>query len=375
MKKRVAILGATGSIGKSSLDIISRDSENFEPVLLTARSSRDKLEALSKQFPHAVCVLAGDTNGKEKILSAIAEIKPDITINGISGAAGLEPSLAAIKAGSHLALANKETIVMAGDLAIRSAKEKNVNIIPVDSEHSAIFHLLRFFQAQSAGQNGGNSENVSEIILTASGGPFRNFSVKDMESVTVKDALAHPTWSMGPKITIDSASMANKGLEIIEACVFFNMPSEKIKVVIHPQSVVHSMIRLSNGVIYAQLSKPDMRHPIHDALYWPVTTKSTLEPISFDSLTLEFSKPDANKFPMLTYAWEAARRGDLYPCAYNAANEVAVTAFLEQKIKFLEIPKIAEYVLDADWACDSLDLETVLKADSDARQMAKSIIP
>jgi len=371
MKKRVAVLGATGSIGKSSLDIISRDSENFEAVLFTARSSRSKLEELSKQFPAAECVLADENNGKEKLLSAITEIKPDITINGISGAAGLEPSLAAINAGSHLALANKETIVMAGDLAIRSAKEKNVNIIPVDSEHSAIFHLLRFF----AGQDGNKSENVSEIILTASGGPFRKLSVKDMESVTIKDALSHPTWNMGPKITIDSASMANKGLEIIEACVFFNMPSEKIKVVIHPQSIVHSMIRLCNGVIYAQLSKPDMRHPIHDALYWPVTTKSTLEPISFDSLSLEFSKPDTEKFSMLTYAWEAAKRGGLYPCAYNAANEVAVTAFLEQKIKFTDIPKITEHVLQADWTCASLDLETVLKADSAARQRAKSIIP
>jgi len=370
MKKRIAVLGATGSIGKSSLDIISRDSENFETVLLTARSSRSKLEELSKQFPHAVCVLADETNGKEKLLSAIAETKPDITINGISGAAGLEPSLAAINAGSHLALANKETIVMAGSLAIRSAKEKNINIVPVDSEHSAIFHLLRFF----AGQDGEKKENVSEIILTASGGPFRNLTVKDMENATVKDALAHPTWNMGPKITIDSASMANKGLEIIEACVFFNMPSEKIKVVIHPQSVVHSMIRLSNGVIYAQLSKPDMRHPIHDALYWPVTTKSTLEPISFDSLTLEFSKPDTDKFPMLTYAWEAAKRGGLYPCAYNAANETAVTAFLEQKIKFLDIPKITEYVMQADWTCGNLDLETVLKADAEARQRAGSFI-
>ena len=366
MKKRVAVLGATGSIGKSSLDIISRDGENFEAVLLTARSSRGKLEELSKQFPAAVCVLADEANGREKLLSAIAEIKPDITINGISGAAGLEPSLAAINAGSHLALANKETIVMAGDLAIRTAKEKNVNIIPVDSEHSAIFHLLRFFAEQS--------ENVSEIILTASGGPFRNLSLKDMEKATVKDALAHPTWNMGQKITIDSASMANKGLEIIEACVFFNMPSEKIKVVIHPQSIVHSMIRLCNGVIYAQLSKPDMRHPIHDAIYYPITTKSTLEPISFDSLTLEFSKPDTDKFPMLKYAWEAAKRGALYPCAYNAANETAVTAFLEQKIGFLDIPKITEHVLQADWSAGALDLEAVLRADADARQRAGSLI-
>jgi 1-deoxy-D-xylulose-5-phosphate reductoisomerase len=370
MKKRIAILGATGSIGKSSLDIISRDRENFEVVLLTARSSRSKLEELSKLFPSAVCVLTSENNGKEKLLTAIAEIKPDITINGISGAAGLEPSLAAINAGSHLALANKETIVMAGNLAIRAAKEKNVNIIPVDSEHSAIFHLLRFF----AGQSGGKRENVSEIILTASGGPFRNLSVKDMEKVTVKDALSHPTWNMGQKITIDSASMANKGLEIIEACVFFNMPGEKIKVVIHPQSIVHSMIRLCNGVIYAQLSKPDMRHPIHDAIYWPVTTPSTLETINFDSLTLEFSKPDPDKFPMLKYAWEAAKRGELYPCAYNAANETAVTAFLEQKIEFLDIPKITEHILQADWTCGNLDLETVLKADADARQRADSFI-
>jgi 1-deoxy-D-xylulose-5-phosphate reductoisomerase len=370
MKKRIAILGATGSIGKSSLDIISRDTENFEAVLLTARSSRNKLEELSKQFPSAVCLLAGEDNGKEKLLTAINQIKPDITINGISGSAGLEPSLAAINAGSHLALANKETIVMAGDLAIRAAKEKNVNIIPVDSEHSAIFHLLRFFSEQGEDKR----ENVSEVILTASGGPFKNLSVKDMESVTVKDALSHPTWNMGPKITIDSASMANKGLEIIETCVFFNMPVEKIKVVIHPQSIVHSMIRLCNGVIYAQISKPDMRHPIHDAVYWPVTTPSTLEPISFDSLTLEFSKPDTDKFPMLSYAWEAAKRGELYPCAYNAANETAVTAFLEQKIGFLDIPKITEHVLQADWACGCLDLETVLKADADARRKALSFI-
>jgi 1-deoxy-D-xylulose-5-phosphate reductoisomerase len=370
MKNRVAILGATGSIGKSSLDIISRDIENFEVVLLSAYSNRSKLEELSKQFPSAVCVLAGENNGKKKLLTAIAEIKPDITINGISGAAGLEPSLACINAGSHLALANKETIVMAGNLAIRMAKEKNVNIIPVDSEHSAIFHLLRFFAWQSDDMR----ETVSEIILTASGGPFRNLSVKDMEKVTVKDALSHPTWNMGQKITIDSASMANKGLEIIEACGFFNMSGEKIKVVIHPQSIVHSMIRLCNGVIYAQLSKPDMRHPVHDAIYFPVTKPSTLEQISFDSLTLEFSKPDPEKFPMLKYAWEAAKYGKLYPCAYNAANETAVTAFLEQKIGFLDIPKITDHVLQADWTCGCLDLEAVLKADADARRRAKAFI-
>jgi len=370
MKKRIAVLGATGSIGKSSLDIISRNSENFEVVLLAARSNRRKLDELSKQFPNAACVLSGESD--QKILDSIASIKPDITINGISGASGLKPSLAAIEAGSHLALANKETIVMAGQLAMRLAKEKNVNIIPVDSEHSAVFHLLRGISHRGAEDTDGNNVNdiVSEILLTASGGPFRNFSLQEMENVTVEDALSHPTWNMGKKITIDSASMANKGLEIIEACVFFNMPVEKIKVVIHPQSVVHSMIRLCNGVIYAQLSKPDMRHPIHDAIYWPRTAASNLEPVSFDSLTLEFSKPDMEKFPMLNLAWNAAKQGALYPCAYNAANETAVSAFIDKKIKFTDIPKITSHVLDSDWTGDSLNLDSILNADSRARQKA-----
>jgi len=380
-KKRIAVLGATGSIGKSSLDIISRDLDNFEIVLLSANSSRHELEKLQKQFPSADCILAGEEGGKEKLLSAIANSKPDITINGISGSAGLEPSIAAINALSHLALANKETIVMAGQLVMNLAREKGVNIIPVDSEHSAVFHLLKFFAEETHTEtlrHGGHGENkgslISEIILTASGGPFRNLSLEEMQNVTVKDALAHPTWNMGKKITIDSASMANKGLEIIEACVFFNVPSDKVKVVIHPQSIVHSMIRLCNGVIYAQLSKPDMRHPIHDAIYWEHTTPSSLEPLNFDSLTLEFSKPDTNKFPMLDLAWESARLGALYPCAYNAANETAVSAFLEQKIKFMDISKITEKVLQEDWSGNNMDLQTVLESDKKARLKAISII-
>ncbi|MCL2758672.1 MAG: 1-deoxy-D-xylulose-5-phosphate reductoisomerase [Treponema sp.] len=377
-KKRIAVLGATGSIGKSSLDIISRDKDNFEIVLLSSHQSRQKLDNLKDQFPSAVSCLTSEENGTEKLLSAISDIKPDITINGISGAAGLKPSLAAIEAGSHLALANKETIVMAGQLVMGLAKEKKVNIIPVDSEHSAIFHLLKFFTEETHTDARRHEENkeslISEVILTASGGPFRNYTLQQMEKVTVQDALAHPTWNMGPKITIDSASMANKGLEIIEACVFFNLAPDKIKVVIHPQSIVHSMIRLCNGVIYAQLSKPDMRHPIHDAIYWPVTTPSTLEPVSFDSLTLEFIKPDIVKFPMLNLAWEAAKKGALYPNVYNAANEIAVAAFLEQKIRFLDIPKITEHVLQKDWSANNLELESILDTDKNARLIAKKYI-
>jgi 1-deoxy-D-xylulose-5-phosphate reductoisomerase len=371
MKKRIAVLGATGSIGKSSLDVISRNKDFFEVTLISAHSKKNELEALKDQYPRAVCVLSGVEGGKKNLLAAISRVQLDITINGICGSSGLEPSLAALEAGSNLALANKETVVMAGQLVFRMAKEKNVKIIPVDSEHSAIFHLIE----AHAGQNR-NEENaqIAEIVLTASGGPFRKFSLKEMESVTAQDALAHPTWKMGPKITIDSASMANKGLEIIEACSFFNLPEERIKVTIHPQSVVHSMIRLCNGVYYAQLSKPDMRHPIHDALFWPKVFPLALDVLDFDSLTLEFEKPDPFKFPMLKFAREAANRSRLYPCAYNAANEEAVMAFLKNEISFLDISSVTGAVLEKDWTVNYSDKETVLKADADARLEAVKII-
>jgi 1-deoxy-D-xylulose-5-phosphate reductoisomerase len=364
MKKRIAVLGATGSIGKSTLDVVRRGIDNFKVVLLSAHSNLHELETLKTLFPSAVCILTGSArqHGKDELLSAIKDLCPDITLNGIAGSAGLEPSIASIACGSSLALANKETIVMAGHLAMRLAKEKKVNIIPVDSEHSAVFHLL---------QAHGKPE---EIILTASGGPFRKMNLEEMENATAEDALAHPTWNMGKKITIDSASMANKGLEIIEACVLFNMPPDKIKVVIHPQSIVHSMVRTCNGAIYAQLSKPDMRHPIHDALYWPEKKPSIFEPLNFDSLTLEFEKPDLQKFPMLTLAWEAAKCGGLYPCAYNAANEAAVASFLEEKIKFTDIPKITEHVLQADWNGDCSDIQGILQADTNARRRASEFI-
>jgi 1-deoxy-D-xylulose-5-phosphate reductoisomerase len=364
MKKRVAVLGATGSIGKNAVDVLSRDRDTFEVVLLSAHSSRREMDSCTTQWPLARRVLSGEDGGKQRLLDAIADVHADITINGISGGAGLEPSLAAIESGSNLALANKETIVMAAPLVFRRAKEKNVTIIPVDSEHSAIFHLL---EAHSG-------KTVDEIILTASGGPFRKLRPEEMKDVSPQAALAHPTWNMGPKISVDSASMANKGLEIIEAAALFDMPVEKIRVVIHPQSVVHSMVRLCSGVIYAQLSPPDMRRPIHDALYWPQTVRSGLDILDFDSLTLEFEKPDTRKFPMLTLAREAARRGGLYPCAYNAANEAAVAAFLKQEIGFLEIPEITGYVLEEDWICNSFEAETILRSDSEARIRAAGFI-
>jgi 1-deoxy-D-xylulose-5-phosphate reductoisomerase len=364
MKKRIAVLGATGSIGSSALDVISRDTDDFEVILLSAHSNREKIEQLKLQWPSAVCVLTSENEGKKKLIDTLHDIQPDITINGIATGAGLEPSIAAIEAGSTLALANKETIVMAGQFILKLAKEKGVKIIPVDSEHSAIFHLIKDH----------SPNEISEIILTASGGPFRKLSLEEMKKVKTQDALSHPTWKMGKKITIDSASMANKGLEIIEACHCFDSTVEKIKVVIHPQSIVHSMIRLCNGTLYAQLSKPDMRHPISDALYFPRTSQINFDNLNFDSLNLEFEKPDQKKFPMLRLAFEAAKQGGLYPCAYNAANEEAVTAFLNNEINFLDIPKITSHVLENKWALQYGDIQTVLETDADARIKAINYI-
>jgi len=374
--KKTAILGATGSIGKSALDVIAHNKGDFKPVLLSAHSNRDKLEEAGRLWPDALRILSSDS-GREKLLAAIAGCGADITVNGISGAAGLEPSMAAIEAGSDLALANKETLVMAGPLVIKRAKEKNVHIIPVDSEHSAIFHLLEAHcKASAAGPT--STDNLDEIILTASGGPFRNYSIEEMEKVSPKAALAHPTWDMGAKISIDSASMANKGLEVIEASRLFKLPPEKIKVVIHPQSIVHSMIKLKDGEIYAQLSRPDMRLPILKALYWPEPSENSdnwgFGRLDFSALTLEFHQPDPQKFPMLPLAYEAIKKGGLYPCAYNGANEAAVAAFLAGRISFLDIGRITGYVLDSDWSAEPADIASVMEADRQARIKAEKEI-
>jgi len=362
MKKRVAVLGATGSIGRSALDVISRGKNDFEVVLLTAHCHADKLAELGRLYPNAAAVHSGAEGGRESMLAAISSCNAGVTLNGISGAAGLEPSMAAIDAGSDLALANKETMVMAGPLVFRRAHEKEVNIIPVDSEHSALFHLIKAHGTPD------------EIILTASGGPFRNYSLKEMEKVSPQAALAHPTWNMGAKITIDSASMANKGLEVIEAARLFNLPPEKIKVLIHPQSIVHSMIRMKDGAVYAQLSSPDMRLPIHNALYWPNTASSDFGRLDFDSLTLEFFPPDMEKFPLLALAYEAIKQGGLYPCAYNAANEAAAGAFLAGRIGFLDIGRITRYVLEKDWNREPADIASVLEADRQTRTITEKEI-
>jgi 1-deoxy-D-xylulose-5-phosphate reductoisomerase len=376
-KKRVALLGATGSIGKSALDILRREKAGFDTVLLSAHRDGEGLCSLGREFPAARLALSGNASGaagsgagiayygRKGLLEAIAVSGADIVINGIAGAAGLEPSLAALEAGANLALANKETLVMAGPLVFARAAEKKVRIIPVDSEHSAIFNLL----------NAHGAENLEEILLTASGGPFLSYTLEQLKEVRPGDALAHPTWKMGPKITIDSATLGNKGLEVIEAVQFFRIPPEKVSVVIHPQSVVHSMIRLKNGAVYAQLSRPDMRLPLQDALYWPEGTGDrAVERLDFETLTLEFGRPDSRRFPLLPLAYEAARRGRLYPAAYNAANETAVAAFLNGELPFLAIPKIVEYVLSRDWAAAPGGLEEILEGDRKAREFAELYI-
>ena len=377
MKRRVAVLGATGSIGRQTLDVLRNGRDRYEPVLFTACRNSEKLLELKQEFPAALTALAHnelssppgiDFGGKQGLLDAIAAAGADITVNGISGAAGLEPSAAVIRAGSDLALANKETVVMAGRLIFELAREKNIRIIPVDSEHSAIFKLL-----EAHGR-----DNVREIILTASGGPFRNQPKEVLAAVTPRDALAHPTWNMGSKITVDSATLANKGLEVIEAAVYFGFSPENIKVVIHPQSIVHSMVRLNDGAVYAQMSNPNMRLVIHDALTWPETEYSPFGVLDFDSLTLNFERPDFERFPMLALAYEALRGGSLLPAAYNAANEEAVEAFFGGKIGFLEIPRVVEYVLNKSVSPggeEMADIETVLNQDRWARKLAGEFIP
>ena len=380
MKKKVAVLGATGSIGKSTLDVLRKGKERFEPVFFSAHSNGEELLLLKKEFPGVLTALSDnkaekgpgiDFTGKQGLLDAIAAAKADITVNGISGAEGLEPSIAVLNAGSDLALANKETVVMAGHIIFALAGKKNVRVIPVDSEHSAIFKLIEAH----------GKDNVLELILTASGGPFRKYSAEQLSGVKPIDALAHPTWNMGRKISIDSATMANKGLEVIEAAKLFGFAPEKIKVVIHPQSIVHSMIRLKNGALYAQLSNPDMRLPIHDALSWPETDYSSFGSLEFDSLSLSFEKPDFKKFPMLKLAYEALGDNPLLPVVYNASNEIAVDAFVDGKIGFPEISRVVEYVMTHDLfqnvnpaAETGETIETILDRDKKARELANNYI-
>lgn len=372
--KKVVVLGATGSIGKSSLEIMSTLPDLFCVVGLVANKNAESLIALSKKYHCNKLCLCGAENpafdeisytGIDGIKRLLDDTKPDIVINGIAGSAGLMPSVFVLERGIDLALANKETVVMAYPLVHTLAKKNNCRILPVDSEHSAVFSLINHF----------GRENVARIVLTASGGPFRTFPKEKLLKVTLEDALKHPTWNMGPKITVDSSSLANKGLEVIEACRLFDAKPEQVKVTIHPQSLVHSLIQTKDGALYAQISKPDMKHPILTALTWPDFTENSLELLNlydFESpLEMTFAGPDFDRFPMLRLAYKAAEKNGGYTIAYNAANEVAVASFAKGKIGFYGISDLTQSVLDNDWTSEPKSFEEVMEIDYKARNLAQ----
>ncbi|MBO4640400.1 MAG: 1-deoxy-D-xylulose-5-phosphate reductoisomerase [Treponema sp.] len=361
--KRVLVLGCTGSIGTNTLNIIKYMPEDFKLCGVQAHSNKDKLMAIAES---AKCpyLLTSENNSQEAFEKLIEESKPDIVVNGISGAAGLLPSKIMLENGLNLALANKETIVMAGDLIKELAYDKSVKIIPVDSEHSAIFCL-----SEKIGK-----ENISKIIITASGGPFRTLTKDELEQVTIEQALNHPTWQMGKKITIDSATLANKGLEVIEAAKLFDVSSDNIEVVVHPQSLIHSLVRTNDGMLYAQISEPDMKHPILNALTWPQNRENYLEPFDLFDKTMTFFKPRMQDFPMLSYAFECVKFGKAYPIAFNAANEVAVNAFLQEKISFQAISRVVRSVLDKNWNHKIKSFDDVFAADDEARKYTAELI-
>lgn len=365
MKKKVLILGATGSIGTSALKIISEFPDKFEITGLTAHKSKDALLSLASQYGCSNYCLTGTESGSSELARVIESSHADIAVNGIAGSAGLMASVAVLERGIDLALANKETIVMASPLVYALAEKTGAHILPVDSEHSAIFTLIQHY----------GRDTVSKIVITASGGPFKKLTKEQLKTVTVKDALKHPTWNMGKKITIDSSTLANKGLEVIEACRLFNAKTEDVLVTIHPQSLVHSLIQTKDGVLYAQISPPDMQHPILQALTWPEFYPNSLKKLDLassitDACEMTFSAPDKERFPMLRLAYQAAAKNGGYTIAYNAANEIAVDLFARGAADFYDISDITEAVLAHDWNAEPSSFEEVLEIDALARRLA-----
>ena len=395
-RKRVVLLGATGSIGESALKVARDIPERMEIVGLAANSNAKKLAALANAVrPEAVCLvneskLAGLRTALDYQpqifsgaggLSEIASLaESDMTLVAIVGTGGLRPALAAIEAGKDLAIASKEILVMAGEIVMRAAKEKRVKVLPVDSEHNAIFQclyrgvgILPGSQKPQAGSL--YHEQVRRIILTASGGPFRNTPAKDFESIMPEQALKHPTWNMGPKITIDSATLFNKGLEMIEAHWLFGVEMERVEIVIHPQSIVHSMVEFTDGSVLAQLSQSDMCFPIQYAVTWPDRVPNSLPPLDFGKLgKLEFAAPRLSDFPALGLARRAGVTGGTLPAVMNAANEVAVAAFLARQIAFPRIWELVEEVMNCHDCVAHPELDAILKADLWARKEAEGLL-
>lgn len=360
--KDILVLGATGSIGKSTLDLARRHKDKFRVVGIQAHSQKEKLDFLAKEFQCRATL--SSLEGNDGIARLLDAAKPQIVVNGIAGSAGLLPSRMVLERGIDLALANKESVVMAWNLVKEVAQKSGASIIPVDSEHSAIFNLASFC----------GREKIAEIILTASGGPFRNFSEEQLANATLADALKHPTWNMGKKITVDSATLANKGLEVIEACRLFDMPGERVDVVVHPESLIHSLVRTTDGILYAQISEPDMRHPIMGALCFPEHVDSGLEKFSLAGHNMSFMQPRRKEFPLLDAAYSAVKKGPLYTIAFNAADEVAANAFIEGKIKFLQIASVVQRTLEMDWSGNLSDWNDVFQCDKAARAAAEEML-
>ena len=380
--KNLTILGSTGSIGVSTLQIVEAFPDDYRIVALTAGNNIALLaEQVIKFRPRLVAVvseqgaahLAARLKGHdveilfgiEGLIRCAVHAAADMVVAAIVGAAGLVPTMAAIKAGKDIALANKETLVTAGALVMDEVARQGVTMIPVDSEHSAVFQSL-------AGQRG---EDVRRIILTASGGPFRQYGLQQLKSVTPADALAHPNWDMGNKISIDSATMMNKGLEVIEACWLFNLPAERVAVHIHPESIIHSMVEYRDGAVMAQLGIPDMKTPIAYALSWPRRLPLDLEPLDLCRAgQLSFFEPDLERFPCLQLAYQAFAAGGTVPAVMNAANEIAVEAFLHNQLDFLGIPRVIEQVVSRHQREELEAIDKVLQADLWGRQEARKLI-
>lgn len=381
MKRKICILGSTGSIGTQALQVIEEHSDLFEAYVLTAGNNADLLISQARKFVPCAVVIADESKydhvrealtdlpiqvyaGSEALCQAVAMEPVDMVLTALVGFSGLRPTIAAIKAGKPIALANKETLVVAGELITALCQEYNVPMLPVDSEHSAIFQSLM-----------GEESPIEKIILTASGGPFRKFTLDEMKDVTAAQALKHPNWDMGAKITIDSASMMNKGFEVIEAKWLFDVDADRIQVVVHPQSIVHSAVQFQDGAVKAQLGAPDMRVPIQLAMSYPVRLESSFPRIDWwDMQDLTFERPDLERFPCLAMAYEAIRRGGNAACVVNAANEVVNLAFRQDKCGFLQMAEVIAKTLERVPYIKEPTLEDYLETDRIARITATELL-
>ena len=393
MSQAVCILGVTGSIGQSTLKVLQQHPEQYSVFAVTAHSRIQELVQICKQYhPKIVVVPAAKVDELQQLLAqqhisgieilsdeagliAVAEHpEVDVVMAAIVGAAGLLPTLAAVKAGKRVLLANKEALVMSGDIMMQAAREHGALLLPVDSEHNAIFQCLPEHYLQTE-RNGQPKLGVSQILLTASGGPFLNHSLEELQHVTPAQACKHPNWSMGQKISVDSATLMNKGLELIEACHLFAISEHFVTVVVHPQSIIHSMVQYVDGSTLAQMGNPDMCTPIAHALAWPQRIQTHVPPLDlFVNHQLDFQAPDTTRFPALSLARQAMQEGGLAPAILNAANEIAVAAFLQHKIRFTEIATVVEHTLNQIQNSGAESIELILQADQNARTVAQHFV-